>query len=131
MFLTQISLEIDVTYNKNNKMPIFMYNIFSNPFKVMKILRIWRKKFCEYLDFFGVPHLGQNWVQESIWDGLTTFLPFFLRSTQVKISEILFIGYYFNANCPLQKLLYEIFLKEWIISLFFKNTFEFPINFLP
>jgi hypothetical protein len=37
VFLTQISLEIDVTYNKNNKMPSFMCNIFSNPFKVMKI----------------------------------------------------------------------------------------------
>jgi hypothetical protein len=45
-------------------------------------------------------------------------LPFFLRSTHVKISEILFFGYYFNANCPLQILFYEIFLKKWIFSLF-------------
>ncbi len=29
-FLKQISQEIDVTYNKNNKMPIFMCNCFSN-----------------------------------------------------------------------------------------------------
>ncbi len=49
MFLKQISVKFDVIYYKSNKKPYFLCLIGSKiHVKVSKILRICRKKFCEY-----------------------------------------------------------------------------------
>jgi hypothetical protein len=48
IFSKQISLKIDIVYYKSNKIPIFMFISSKIYVKVTKILRICRKKLCEY-----------------------------------------------------------------------------------
>ncbi len=121
----QKSLEINITYNKNNKMPLLCVIAFQIHYKVMKIYRIWHKRFMNMdLDVFVLFCLISSFLVYEVL--ILSCFVFLCLISCLSLSSLL-------QFCPsvfkLCSAIYDYFLN-FCCFLIFSLLFEFYFHFV-